>query len=606
MSRTRTLRRPSTGRRSWWAIWMAGFVSAASLGSVEARQDLPAAPAAPLAPSVVSTPAVAPADPNAAIPSADAASATPSPVEAGNAIPGNLPPIDESVAPGIPHEVQIVRILGPEGMKVDVLGPQPETVPTGDGRGLATIGMRVGEGYRLRLSNIPHRPEAELFPVVQVVGHLHRPGTVDPGKYPIRVAISQDDIDEVLDKGRLVTIAAYLEDPDQALPLRTNKDEPPSVSVTPSEDPVRVAAALGRVMVVIRLGARKPTQSELAMPAVDGLAGGPCPFIHPGGEQCTLPCGPVCGTAPPPGRPWLPRDEFLCDGGDRLEPVHFGGDGGLRGIDPRDAVISFRDDKRPRVLPTNTVCLYAPRFASVRSSVGLNENTFVTELRAAERIQKSSLTEMREGPKRLNQRQTPETNRHRMRPSGLAGRIYATQHSELRVLSGYDSTVHLSGHVRTEGPEKIATRAKIAGTEGSIKAVTFNRAEAVVMTGIVEGPSQTVMTWTPRVVVGVEEPEKRPGVAVEKTVDLTEAEPGDTLTFTIAYRNMGNTPIKAVSIVDSLMPRLEYVAGSAMGPAGTVFTSGENRVGSVELRWDLPGTLAPGSNGYVSFKAIVR
>jgi uncharacterized repeat protein (TIGR01451 family) len=47
----------------------------------------------------------------------------------------------------------------------------------------------------------------------------------------------------------------------------------------------------------------------------------------------------------------------------------------------------------------------------------------------------------------------------------------------------------------------------------------------------------------------------------------TEAEPGDTLTFTITYRNMGNTTIRTATIVDSLLPRLEYVKGSAKGTA---------------------------------------
>ena len=74
----------------------------------------------------------------------------------------------------------------------------------------------------------------------------------------------------------------------------------------------------------------------------------------------------------------------------------------------------------------------------------------------------------------------------------------------------------------------------------------------------------------------------------------------------ITYRNMGNTPIRSASIVDSLLPRLEYVKGSAKGPKGTVFSAGENRVGSTELKWELPGVIAPGASGHVSFQAVVR
>jgi len=65
-------------------------------------------------------------------------------------------------------------------------------------------------------------------------------------------------------------------------------------------------------------------------------------------------------------------------------------------------------------------------------------------------------------------------------------------------------------------------------------------------------------------------------------------------------------PITAVSVIDSLLPRLEYVARSAKGPAGTVFSAGENRAGGTELRWDLPGAIAPGQEGVVLFRAKVR
>jgi uncharacterized repeat protein (TIGR01451 family) len=115
-----------------------------------------------------------------------------------------------------------------------------------------------------------------------------------------------------------------------------------------------------------------------------------------------------------------------------------------------------------------------------------------------------------------------------------------------------------------------------------------------------------VMTWTPRETVGVETPPNKPGLAVIKRVSAGEAEAGDTLTFVIQFRNMGNTPIRSVAIVDSLLPRLGYVPNSAKGPAGTVFTAGENKVGSTELRWEIPGAIPPGGEGYVEFQAVVR
>ena len=88
---------------------------------------------------------------------------------------------------------------------------------------------------------IVERPLAELYPVIEVVGHLHRPEGIDPGKYPIRVVFNQDDMDDVVDRGRLVTKVIYLEDPDQAIPFKMAKDEVPVVTLNPD----RAAAASG-------------------------------------------------------------------------------------------------------------------------------------------------------------------------------------------------------------------------------------------------------------------------------------------------------------------------------------------------------------------------
>jgi len=479
-------------------------------------------------------------------------------------------------------------------------------VPQGDGKGLATVGLKVGVGYKLRVSNLPDRPGVELFPMIEVVGHLHRPAGIDPAKYPIRVVFRLEDIEDAADHGRLVTQAVYLEDPDQALPLKLPKDEPPFVNLSPAEDTLKVARALGRVMAVVRIGGRQPTPEELAGPAGLGLAPAPCPFMAPGGGACQLPCGPVCGTPPPADRSWMPRDEFLCDGGDRGEPIHFAGNGGLGGIDPRDTVVKFQADERSRVLPTNVVCVYAPRFASVRASVGASEALTLAQTRTAEWLQRQALAAARQGTKKLALTQTSELNRLKAKAAGLSTRISANEHSEIRILGGFDGTTAIVTHkvqqrvdrrVAITGPVAVRQRIKIDGLKS---------AEGPVATGIVVGASQAVMTWPPQEVASVEVPTKKPGLAVIKRVDAEEAEPGDTLTYIIQYRNMGNTPIRAVSITDSLMPRLEYVPGSAQGPLDTVFTHGENRAGALELRWDLPGAIAPGTEGSVTFRAIVR
>ena len=147
--------------------------------------------------------------------------------------------------PALAPNVQVVRFQGPRGLAVEVLAPTPTPVSVGDGGGILTVGLERGVGYRLRLSNITERPGAELFPVIEVVGHLHRPREIEPGKYPIRVIFSDEELWDVVDRGRLVTKVIYLEEPEQAIPIKLAKDQIPVVSINPSEQPLKVARASG-------------------------------------------------------------------------------------------------------------------------------------------------------------------------------------------------------------------------------------------------------------------------------------------------------------------------------------------------------------------------
>jgi uncharacterized repeat protein (TIGR01451 family) len=522
--------------------------------------------------------------------------------------------------PALEPNVQVVRFSGPEGLRAEVVAPapQPIPIPASISPGLITAGLRMGTGYRLHLMNIPDRPGAELFPVVEVVGHLHRPANIDPARYPIRIVFREDDLFDVLDHGRLITKVVYLEDQEQALPLKMPKDEIPSVTINPSEEPLKVGAALGRVAAIVRIGGRRPSVEEMDPNIFDaplwtfpqGASAVGCPFSNPEGAKCNLPCGPVCGTPPARGKVWMPKDEYLCDGGDRGQKAGPSGTGGLTGIEPRDAVIRFDtglgSQAKPKILPTNVVCVYAPRFAEVRVSTGLNEayDAQVAAVRDS-RTQPASTT-MTNGPKRLAQNQAPQLARLKDRASGMKGRVYPSEDSDRRSLNAFNNGVHLAYKNVNQGPEVARNRQKAGIDQKVLRLDGIKSAEGLLVTAHADGAGQTIMSWQPTEMAGVETPPNRPGLAVLKRVDAEEALPGDTLTFTIYYRNMGNTPIRGVSIVDSLLPRLEYVKGTSMGPKGTIFSAAENLVGSSELKWELPGVIAPGASGQVSFKAHVR
>jgi uncharacterized repeat protein (TIGR01451 family) len=520
--------------------------------------------------------------------------------------------------PILPPEIQVVRFQGPEGVAVEVLGPTPSPVPPGDGGGILTVGLQRGVGYRLRISNLPERPGVEVFPVIEVVGHLHRPEGIDPGKYPIRVIFSREDLDTVLDLRRLVTKVIYLEDPDQALPLRMTKDQIPVVTLNPVEHPLRVASALGRPMAIVRIGGRRPTVEEinggpagdLGLDWVNRIGTGPCPYLRQDGSRCPLPCGPVCTAPVSPVRTGLPRDEYLCDGGDRGIPVTVGSDGRLGGVEPRDAVVRFDiglgERVQPRILPTNVVCLYAPRFAEVRVLTGANATVDVQGPKVDLAIETPLLARNKEGSRRLVQNQSPELARNRSRASGFKGREWVGEESNDRRAGGFNNVTQLASNRLEQKAELARNKEKPVLRREKVRLQGIKTAESPVVKGIVEGASEAVKVWAPHAMTGVETPPNRPGLAVIKRVSATEAEPGDTVTYVIFYRNMGNTPIRAVTIADSLLPRLEYVKGTSRGPEGTIFTSAFNRVGSTELRWTLPGIIAPGASGHVSFEVIVR
>ncbi len=509
--------------------------------------------------------------------------------------------------PAVSPEVQVVRFSVPPGAKLEVLGPAPDPsiIPEADVNGL-TVGLRVGVSYRLKLSNLENAPGVDLYPMVELVGHLHRPTSIDPLKFPIRIPFTEDDAEDAAVRGRMVTSVVYLEAPDQALPVSLPKDQVPVVTLSAVESPLKIAPALGRVMAIIQVGGRAPTVEELSGAADYPMTSRSCPFATSEGGACGVPCGPASCLPSRADRPIAAGDEFLCDGGDGGSPASFGLSGGMRGIEPRDAVVKFQAGDRPRLLPTNRVCVYAPRFAVVRGSIGANLNKTVVNLVSNELTQGQATIHAKQSSKRFTQNQMAELARHRSRASGLKGRQFAGEKAEVRVLQGYDLPTHVGGHIEVRALEIAKQRQQGNVFRLKLKGEGIKTAESAVVTGIVEGLGEKVMVWKPQELAGVEVPPNQPGLMVLKQVDAAEAEPGDLVTYTIRYRNMGNVLIRSVSVVDNLLPRLEYVPRSALGPAGTVFSSAENTAGSTELRWDLPGAIEPGQEGYVLFRARVR
>jgi uncharacterized repeat protein (TIGR01451 family) len=84
------------------------------------------------------------------------------------------------------------------------------------------------------------------------------------------------------------------------------------------------------------------------------------------------------------------------------------------------------------------------------------------------------------------------------------------------------------------------------------------------------------------------------------------ANPGDVISFTIRFDNVGEQPLKSLVVTDSLAPRLEYVEASQQSSLAANFSTTPNSAGSVVLRWELENGLKPGEGGLVRFSCKVR
>ena len=104
-----------------------------------------------------------------------------------------------------------------------------------------------------------------------------------------------------------------------------------------------------------------------------------------------------------------------------------------------------------------------------------------------------------------------------------------------------------------------------------------------------------------------------PQLTLTETVDKSNAMPGDTLTYTITYMNIGEDNATAVIITEDIPGETTYVLDSAEGTGMTILYShdgGSNFDTSqtapvTDVQYQLGGNLAPGGSGTVSFKVRV-
>ncbi|MEO1529171.1 MAG: DUF11 domain-containing protein [Planctomycetota bacterium] len=312
---------------------------------------------------------------------------------------------------------------------------------------------------------------------------------------------------------------------------------------------------------------------------------------------------PVAGFFP---RPTIDPQEFLCNGGDAPEAAILRKDGYVAGLEPADAVVHYTTEAGDiKLQASNRVCVYSPRFGSVRqvSSAAGGERTVALQGIAKPvgptgvGMNQPSLAvgeSIELGRADVARRVDAMRDRNRGVP---VESVVAPELAEdvLAILATLDFA-----SLGQMGEAQIAVL-----REGALAARSWMVRDAVEV--MFKGLEVPVLTRDQRAEAFVEYDFPDAGrLKIMKVADKSSAELGDEIHFAIHVQNVGDSPVSDIEIVDSLVTRLEYVEDSQKCDREADFMTRGNEAGSVRLSWKLKEPLAVGKSAHIEFSCKVR
>ncbi|QDU63262.1 hypothetical protein Pan216_41400 [Planctomycetes bacterium Pan216] len=517
-----------------------------------------------------------------------------------------------------------IEVIGPKGSQVLFFGGGQRYSFASP----AQVHLPFQPLTRFAIAKLDLAENRTFYGTIKLVRETWRPVGVPADKISIPILIDDDDIRGLM-LGQLVTKYVVLESVETAAPEATEANRPLRYNTMAGDQAIELAKSLGKIIMVVRLGNRVPTERELALgaPLPEGTTPASVQQVNyqtvaqGAGLDCPA-CGagncPPGGCAPgvcPPGGPVIPGvryqllpdvDSFLCDGGDVGTRAALKKGCEFFKVDATDTLAHYEDAIGCQKVCSNRVCVFAPRFVEVRTLRGLEQYDVPVTTAPVERVQPIDAMVQYWTDNAERGVTPPWFLKMRVRPSELASEQAPDAFIDVIMLEQYE---HLMVWEQERG--LLSVRELIGLVQPNVlketvgplveKGVQFPQA-----IGILQGPNQIVSTSHLEEYV-VDEPNPQPSpLCLQKMVSAKYAKVGDTLTFKIRYTNKGHDPIDNIVIVDSLTGRLEFVPDSNKSERDANFTTEDNDVGSLLLRWEIKGSLEPGATGEVSFEAKVR
>lgn len=338
-------------------------------------------------------------------------------------------------------------------------------------------------------------------------------------------------------------------------------------------------------------------------------------------DAMPMECPPVAACPPPlpepPPLPYCPvdpcadpfvtEDEYLRDGGDHGLPVKLDEDWEVRGLETEDTV-AYWDSVSGccNVQPSNCVCIYAPRFGSVRQIVAPIINEQVAGPNGVEQPVELVRFDKRIEPTTTLQNIPIQAGIERRKAVELVADLAAMPFSNVVRLQAVQDALapYEDFNVIRIGVYEQSEKPYLAKAEQAAVAWTLNQSVNVIVDN--QAANEIVRDQGAEAVFTYEDIPGCPMLRVIKVASTQAAKPGETVDFTIRFDNLGTETARNVTIVDSLTTRLEYVPESAQASVDADFSTASNDAGSLVLRWQIKNPLRPGEGGIVRFSTKVR